>query len=94
MPNPVVGIAWYGEAEWQQFRAEVSDPERLEATYAEWVEVAEAALEDCRRMGLEPRRVPIHAAEFFAWCRDEGRSPDSEARATYVSEILAAADEA
>ncbi|HVA57384.1 MAG TPA: hypothetical protein VNF92_05805 [Gemmatimonadaceae bacterium] len=94
MPDPVVGIAWYTESEWQVFRAKVADPERLEATYAEWVEVAEAALEDFRRLGLKPQRVPIRAAEFFSWCKEESRLPDSEARASYVSEVLARADEA
>lgn len=89
MPAGVVGIAWYTEGEWGRFRAAVSDPDRLEPTYAEWVAVAEKAMAEFRKAGLNPRRVLIRVEAFVAWCESEGRLPDSGARAAYVTEVMA-----
>lgn len=36
--KPVVG--WYAEPEWAKVKAAAADPERFEATFAEWVDMS------------------------------------------------------
>ncbi len=49
-----VGVAWYAEAEWQQLRDVVADPETLETSYADWLKVFKDGLRDLAAAG-EPQ---------------------------------------
>jgi hypothetical protein len=86
--SAIVGVAWYESAEWSQLRALAPDPEKLEATHAEWLAFAEKGLADLRRAGHDVRRVPVKVAALQAWCELLGRRPDARARAEYASAEL------
>ncbi len=84
----IVGVAWYSAAEWAQLRAIAPDADKLEATYDEWVAVAEKGLRDLRSAGLAPERVPVRLDLLRAWCDARGRRPDAAARAEYAAAEL------
>lgn len=81
----VVGVAWYTEEQWVHVKASAVDPERFEATYAEWVEMVESALADFRRSIGNPIKVNVDANELAAWCLVHGKRNDASTRAEFVS---------
>jgi hypothetical protein len=83
-----VGVAWYTEAEWHQLRHIAADPEELEPTYADWKRVAEAALRHLAAAGVLPEPIDVSVAALQAWCRQQGRPIDGDARAAFASELL------
>ena len=82
-----VGVTWYTENEWANVRAAAVDPERFEATYAEWVVMAEKALKDMLAAGIVAHKVPIKADELLAWCLAHNLYNNAAARAQYVSHL-------
>lgn len=84
----IVGVAWYQAGEWARLRAIVPDPEKLEATHAEWLIVAEKGVADLRAAGHRVHRVPVKIADLQTWCEVLGRRPDASARAEYASAEL------
>jgi Asp-tRNA(Asn)/Glu-tRNA(Gln) amidotransferase A subunit family amidase len=86
--STLTGVAWYDASEWKRLRALVPDPEKLEATHAEWLAFAEKGVADLRAAGHEVRRVPVRVGAFQAWCELLGRHPDASARAEYTSAEL------
>jgi hypothetical protein len=86
--NTVVGVAWYEPGDWNKLRAIAPDRDKLEATHAEWLAIAEKGLADLRTAGYQPHRVPVKVAAFQAWCDAIGRPPDANARAEYASAEL------
>jgi hypothetical protein len=81
----VFGVAWYDRDQWQSLRQIATDPERLEASYEDWVAMAERVIHDMEASGMLIERVPVDAERLTAWCKDEGRPVDSAARAAYVA---------
>ena len=88
MADHVVGIAWYFPDEWLELRSSARDPDVLEATYEQWLEVYRDGVERLRATGMRPRRVAIHVKELLAWCDRHRRGPDAAARAAYAAEAL------
>ena len=84
----IVGVAWYEPGEWGQLRAIAPDRDKLEATYGEWLKIAETGVRDLRAAGYEPHRVPVTVPALLAWCDAVGRMPDASARAEYASAEL------
>lgn len=88
-PQPMrIGVTWYTEQEWRLVRDAASDAERLEASYAEWVAMAEEATKDMLAAGIVAERVFINASELLAWCLAHGKQNDAAARSEYVSQCL------
>jgi len=81
-----LGVAWYTESEWALVKAAATDPERFEATYEEWVQMAEKSLLNFLAAGIVPNKEFISANELLAWCLAHGKKNDSGARAQFVSE--------
>jgi hypothetical protein len=92
--NLVLGVAWYSEEQWARVKASAVDPELLEATYPEWVRMAEYALKDIRRGMGNPIKIHIDAGELAAWCLVHGKPNDSSARAEFASKKLREPDAA
>jgi hypothetical protein len=88
----VVGFAWYTEKQWARVKASAVDPERFEATYPEWVEMAEDALIKFQRRIASPVKVYIVASELEAWCLVHGKPNDASARAAFVTATLLEGD--
>ena len=85
---PSLGVCWYTEAAWSRIKAEAVDPERFEATYAEWAAMADAALDDLIKTGLQPVKVLVEANAFKAWCVAHNKPNDAASRAAFVAEIV------
>lgn len=84
-PNVITGVAWYRREEWDAWREACPD---FEETYAEWESNAQDYIRTMNRQGMSVRKVVIGSEAFLAWCQQHGRSPDSDARSTYVAEVL------
>jgi len=84
----VVGIAWYRPEQWGQLREAVTDPEVLEDTHEEWLDIARRTVLDLAREGVRAERVDVDVDELANWCRERGRALDGSARAQYATEQL------
>lgn len=91
-PTPIVGIGWYSKDQWYKLRAVAADPESLEDTYEEWVEVFNRGTAVLKKSGINALKVPVDVDELEAWCREKGLPINGEARSQYVTEILSRAD--
>ncbi len=84
----VSGVAWYRREQWPLLRENSADAEDLEETYDEWLEFAKDALLNFARKGSPMRRIDVDVEELIAWCREENRPLDANARAAFASEKL------
>jgi hypothetical protein len=85
-PGLSVGVGWYTEEEWAKVKAAAADPERFEATYSEWVQVAEDALAKLHSNGVNAEKSFIKAEELLVWCLAHNKQNDGAARAQFVSQ--------
>lgn len=81
----VVGVAWYTEEQWARVKARAVNPALFEATYPEWVTMAEDALKEIRGAVGNPIKIYLDADELAAWCLVHGKQNDSSARAEFAS---------
>jgi NhaA family Na+:H+ antiporter len=82
----IVGVVWYRPEQWARMREVVADPERLEATYEQWLKVASKAFKDLSNLGLQVLKVEVDADEFVLWCKLNGLPLDGAARSQFVTE--------
>ena len=94
LPPPIVGVTWYTEQEWAGVKATATDPKRFEATFPEWVTMAEEALAKMRRAGISPVKILVTANDLLAWCLLHKKENNAGARAQFVSERNRAQHEA
>jgi hypothetical protein len=87
-PNTRVGIAWYFEDEWQSLRESAADPEVLEPTYQEWLQVFEKGLRDLADAGVVAERVEVRVVALREWGLKHHRALDGAARSEFVAELL------
>jgi len=86
MQNIVIGIAWYRESEWKEFRLRMADPEIFDYSYADWIIGAQQSIQEFESQGIIVRKIPIPIEEFLSWCKKTRRAPDGPSRAAYVAE--------
>jgi hypothetical protein len=86
--SPVVGITWYNEDNWARTKADALDPSRFEATYQDWLAMAEDALNDIKKTGINAVPFLIDARELAAWCSANHKMNDAAARAEFVTTML------
>jgi hypothetical protein len=79
------GTTWYTESEWAKVKAAAVDPVRFEATFAEWVQMAEQSLLELRAIGVIAEKVQVRADELLAWCLVRNLQNNAAARAEFVS---------
>lgn len=80
------GVAWYSHDNWKLVKESAIDQDRFEASYAEWVAIAERAQKDFVTAGLEAEKSYIHAEELLAWCIAHDQTNDATARAEFVAQ--------
>lgn len=85
-PRLALGVGWYTAENWLKVKQSCVDPDRFEATYAEWLEMAEAALSDLKAAGLAPEKSYVQADALLAWCLAHDKINDSAARAEFVAQ--------
>jgi hypothetical protein len=84
-----LGIAWYDDSKsFLSMREYVSDKENWEETYIEWLNMAFDREEEIKKAGIYPIRVRITTAGLAEYCKENGKTPDSETRAQYISFLL------
>ena len=82
-----LGVGWYTEEEWIKVKASAVDPERFEATYEDWVRMAEETLTKFRANGVHPEKCYIKANDLLAWCLAHNKRNDGATRAQFVSQL-------
>ena len=82
-----VSVCWYTEEEWSRVKAAATDPERSEASYAEWVNMAEDAGRQLLGSGVEAKRMFVASNDLLAWCLAHNLADNAASRARYVSEL-------
>lgn len=80
-----VGVGWYTQDEWVKVKASAEDSERLEATFEEWLAMAEDALVKIRAAGIDAEKSYILASELLAYCLARDLPNNASARAQFVS---------
>ena len=83
---PVVALQWYHSGEYPTLLKLFSDPHLMPATYAEWLERAEAIELQFQKAGFAVARIWIRPGPFAAWCKERDVSPDQRARLTFANE--------
>jgi hypothetical protein len=89
----VVAIVWYRPEQWRRVRDIATDADELEASYAEWLQVAEEKLKQLRSSGLRVEKVDVDSEELILWCNERGRENNGQARAQYAAERLSELDQ-
>ena len=84
----VLGVTWYSAESWSRIKAAAADRERFEATYAEWQAMADEALTDIKKTGVNPIKVSITYEELLPWCVVHKKPNNAASRAEFVSERL------
>ena len=83
---PQVGVGWYTEDEWAKVKASAQDPERFEATFQEWLSMANNALEQLRKTGMNAEKSFVTSGALLAWCMAHGKPNTAASRAEFVSQ--------
>lgn len=81
-----IGLPWYSREDYPGIRALMDDRHSLAPTYDQWLMAAQNNENVGQQAGLHIVRVMIEVGPFARWCEDKGLTPDSAARAAYVSE--------
>ena len=91
MPSvPVVGIAWYRPESYGQVMELMADGASFPKSHASWRQKAGRMERELKRQGNQPVRVEVNPTVFAGWCKDREFPADSEARARFVAEAVAA----
>lgn len=83
-----VGVVWYSRDTWPRVKETATDPDRFEATFDDWLAMAEDTLRNFAKAGGVPTKVVIDPEEFFAWCKARRTRNNAAARARFVSQKL------
>jgi hypothetical protein len=87
-----IGVAWYTQEVWARICETATDRDKLEATYEEWLHMAENSLREMESAGVRPDKVMIDAEEFLAWCQLHKKQNESGSRAEFASIKMRHAD--
>lgn len=88
----VVAIVWYRPEQWQRVREVATDAEELEASYAEWLQLAESKFEELQNSGLRVEKVDVDSEKLILWCNERDLENDGKARSRYAAERLSKLD--
>jgi hypothetical protein len=79
-------VPWYTEDEWAKVRAAATDPDRLGASYKQWMLSAEDSLRRSRTLGVVANKVLIGCEELLAWCSSHKKENNAQARVQFAAE--------
>ena len=89
----IIAVVWYRPEQWQRVRDIATDADELEASYAQWVQVAEEKLKQLRSSGLRVEKVDVDSEKLILWCNERGLENDAKARSLYAAERLSELDQ-
>lgn len=87
MRSVVFGVVWYSEENWAKVKASAVDPERFEASYAEWLLMANDTFQKFADHGIKAEKVLVDSDALLAWCLAHVKKNDAAARSKYVAEL-------
>jgi len=85
-------IAWYKPEQWQRLREISADADKLEATFEEWLAVAEKALVDFAARGGRAEKIVVDTEELLIWCNERNLPVNGESRSRYAGWLLGEMD--
>jgi hypothetical protein len=86
--KPIVGIGWYSKSQWMKLCRVAVDPEVLEDTYEEWVELFDKGCADLYKAGISVVKVAVDVEDLIQWCQEHSLAINGEARSEYITEKL------
>jgi len=86
MDTMTLGIAWFNEDDWEEWK-KISEDE-LEDNYNDWMIEASLAISNYEKEGYIIKKVTITPNNFINWCKKNSKKLDSASRSQYVSELL------
>ena len=89
----VVAIVWYRPEQWRRVRDIATDADELEASYAEWLQVAEEKFKEIQSSGLRVEKVELDSEKLIRWCNERGLENNGQARSRYAAERLSELDQ-
>ena len=88
----VIAIVWYRPAQWQRVRDTATDAEKLEESYAEWLQLAESKFQELKSSGRKVEKVDVDSEKLILWCNERAMENDGKARSLYAAERLSELD--
>lgn len=79
-----VAVSWYQKDEWEKMKALSVDAETLDDDYESWKKNANSLIASLKENGV----VSVNAEKLLAWCQEQGRPLNGEARSAYAVHIL------
>jgi hypothetical protein len=89
----IIAVVWYRPEQWQRVRDIATDADELEASYAQWVQVAEEKLKQLRSSRLRVEKVDVDSEKLILWCNERGLENNGQARSQYAAERLSELDQ-
>lgn len=86
-PPSIQAMIWYKEDEWDTLMELFPDSHLLPPTYQQWLKMAEDMKKQVEASGDLVIKVYIDPVTFPAWCKENGKAMDSEARAELAIQV-------
>jgi hypothetical protein len=85
----LAGVVWYADEQaWAEIKRKALDPELFEASYADWLDMANEAIALLEQSQVVVVKCPLLPAEFEDWCAVKGRENNAPCRAEFVAERM------
>lgn len=85
----LAGVVWYADEQaWAEIKGKALDPELFEASYADWLDMANEAIASLEQSHVVVVKCPLLPSEFEAWCTVKDRGNNAPSRAEFVAERM------
>ncbi len=84
----IQAMVWYKEENWDTLMGLFSDRHLLPPAYADWLTLAEEMVQKVESTGDVVVKVFIDPETFPAWCKEQGREMNSDARAELAIQVV------
>ena len=83
--QPLLGIGWYKESQWNLLLQYAVDRDDLEQTFGEWLEGILEGIENFSKVGIHCEKIPIDVEEMMTWCKDNDYPFDGSSRSAFIA---------
>ena len=83
----IQAMVWYKEEDWDKLMELFPDKHLLPPTYKDWLGRAEQMKTQAEASGDMVMKVFIDPETFPAWCKEQGKEMNSEARAELAIQV-------
>ncbi len=85
MQISAIGLAWYKEEQWGDFKKYCTDGDTMSETYDSWLKGALNAIQQMKQRNIKLYKIIIDLNEFKEYCTDKNLEPNGNARTEYVN---------